>query len=70
MKNREEGLEENLAKAREAWEQGLKEYPNSEELKRRLELLTRSSDELIEFIRKLRGLDDPVDTDLARVWVE
>jgi len=70
VKNREEGMEENLARAREVWEQGLEEYPNSEELKLRLGLLTRSSDELIEYIRKLRGLDDPVDTDLARVWVE
>ncbi|MBN2559604.1 MAG: VCBS repeat-containing protein [Phycisphaerae bacterium] len=72
VKNREEGFEENLAKAREAWQQGLKEYPDREELKVRLELWDKSEDkaELIEFIRSLRGLEDPVDTDLANVWVD
>lgn len=70
VKNRDEGYEENLARARQAWEQGLKEYPYEEELKLRLELANKSEEELIEFIRKLRGLEDPVDTDLARVWVE
>ncbi len=70
VKNREEGLEENLAKAREAWENGLKEYPNSEDLKKRIALLDESQDGLIAYVRKLRGLGDPVDTDLARVWVE
>ena len=70
VKNREEGLEENLAKARQVWEQGLAEYPDEQELKQRMKLAARSADELIEFIRRLRGLDDPVDTDLARVWVD
>ncbi len=72
VKNREEGFEENLQKAREAWEQGLKEYPGREELKIRLELFNKSEDrtELIEYIRALRGLEDPVDTDLGRVWVD
>lgn len=70
VKNREEGLEENLAKAREVWEEGLKEYPNSDELRKRIELYNKSKGELIAYIRKLRGLEDPVDTDLTRVWVE
>jgi hypothetical protein len=25
---------------------------------------------LIEYVRKLRGLEDPVDTDLSRVWLD
>lgn len=70
VKNRDEGLEENLARARRAWEQGLAEYPNETELKQRLELADQSAEKLIEFIKRLRGLEDPVDTDLARVWVE
>ena len=72
VKNRENGFEENLTKARETWEQGLKEYPRREELKTRLELHSKSADraELIQYIRSLRGLEDPVDTDLARVWVD
>lgn len=72
VKNREEGFEENFQKARQAWERGLREYPDSTDLKLRLELWPKSPDhaELIEFIRKLRGLEDPVDTDLARVWVD
>lgn len=70
IKNRDVGLEESLAKARTAWETGLREYPNSPDLKRRLELMDRSPDEVIEFVEKLRGLEDPVDTDLAKVWVE
>jgi tetratricopeptide (TPR) repeat protein len=70
VKNRDEGYEDNMAKARQAWEQGLKEYPNEEELRLRLELADKSEEELIKFIKKLRGLGDPVDTDLARVWVD
>jgi len=70
VKNREMGFEENLAKAREAWEAGLKAYPNSPDLAKRLELLDESVEALIEFVRRLRGLEDPVDTDLARVWVD
>jgi hypothetical protein len=72
VKNREEGFEENLAMARKVWEQGLQEYPKSEELELRLEFYGKSADraELIEYIRSLRGLEDPVDTDLARVWVD
>jgi hypothetical protein len=32
--------------------------------------LNQSPDELIDYIEKLRGLEDPVDTDLAKVWVD
>jgi tetratricopeptide (TPR) repeat protein len=70
VKNRDAGVEESLALARQAWEQGLKEHPDSPDLKQRLELLSRSPDELIDYIEKLRGLEDPVDTDLAKVWVD
>lgn len=70
VKNREHGLEENLSQARRVWEQGLKKYPDSHELSLRLEILDRSREELIAYIESLRGLEDPVDTDLSRVWVE
>ncbi|MBN2473842.1 MAG: VCBS repeat-containing protein [Pirellulales bacterium] len=70
VKNRDVGLEENLAKAREVWQQGLEAYPASPDLKQRLELTDQSSDALIEFVQRLRGLEDPVDTDLSRVWVD
>lgn len=70
VKNREMGFEENLAMARETWKNGLQAYPDSQDLKKRIELLDRSVDELIDFITDLRGLEDPVDTDLAKVWVD
>ncbi len=70
VKNRDRGLEDNLAKARATWQAGLKEYPDSPELKYRLELIERSADEVIELVRKTRGLEDPVDTDLSRVWID
>ena len=70
IKNRDVGLDESLAKARKVWEEGHREYPNSPDLQQRLELMERSTDELIEFVEKLRGLEDSVDTDLAKVWVE
>ncbi|MCK4340598.1 MAG: VCBS repeat-containing protein [Phycisphaerae bacterium] len=70
VKNREEGFEENLTKARQVWELGLKEYPDSEEMKKRLELYAQDKGELIEYVKGLRGLEDPVDTDLAKVWVD
>ena len=70
VKNRGAGLEENLAKAREAWEEGLKRYPNSKELRLRLELAAQSNDAIITYVKQLRGLEDPVDTTLARVWVD
>jgi len=47
---------------------GLKEYPNSPDLKKRLELLSKSPAEVIDFVVKIRGLEDPLDTDLAKVW--
>jgi tetratricopeptide (TPR) repeat protein len=70
VKNCHLGREAHLAKAREAWVQGLREYPKSSELQERLQLLEESQDQLIEFVNKLRGLEDPVDTDLSRVWVD
>jgi hypothetical protein len=70
VKNSHLGREAHLAKAREAWEQGLREYPNSSDLKERVQLLDKSADELIEFVNKVRGLEDPVDTDLSRVWLD
>lgn len=72
VKNREEGFDENFANALRTWQQGLEEYPDREELTARVELYGRSDskEELIDYIRKLRGLEDPVDTDLARVWVD
>ncbi|MCP4658549.1 MAG: hypothetical protein GY856_24310, partial [bacterium] len=70
VKNRDMGREQNLAQAKESWELGLKEYPSSADLKKRLELLAQSEEELIDYVARLRGLEDPVDTDLARVWVD
>jgi len=70
VKNRGEGLEENVSRARQAWEQGLEAYPHHAQLEQRLELAKRSVKELVTFVKKLRGLEDPVDTDLAQVWVE
>jgi tetratricopeptide (TPR) repeat protein len=70
VKNRANGLEENLERARETWQEGIAAYPDSEELKKRLELVETSDEAIIEYVRKLRGLEDPVDTDLSRVWVD
>jgi hypothetical protein len=70
VKNREEGLEENLAKACEVWKEGLEEYPDSPELRKRLELAAESNDAIIAYVKRLRGLEDPVDTALSRIWVD
>jgi tetratricopeptide (TPR) repeat protein len=70
VKNRDKGFEENLTKARETWEAGLAEYPDSPELQKRLELIDKSVEELVGYVKELRGLGDPVDTDLSRIWVE
>lgn len=72
VKNREEGFDENMRLAHETWAQGLKEYPQCADLKIRLELFEESAEkmELIDYIDKLRGLEDPVNTDLKQVWVE
>ncbi|MBW2277673.1 MAG: hypothetical protein JRF63_09295 [Deltaproteobacteria bacterium] len=70
VKNRADGLQENLARARQVWEAGLTEYPDCPELKERLELLTQSGKELVAYVKKRCGLEDPVDTDLAKVWVD
>jgi len=70
VKNRANGLEENLAKARQVWQEGIREYPDSPDLKKRIELMETTNEAVIEYVRKLRGLEDPVDTDLSRVWVD
>ena len=33
-------------------------------------LLANSADELVQYVRDFRGLEDPVDTDLTLVWVD
>ncbi len=70
VKNRDNGLEENLARAAETWTKGRERFPDSPELTKRVELLSTSRDGLIDYVKRLRGLEDPVDTDLARVWVD
>jgi tetratricopeptide (TPR) repeat protein len=70
IQNREEGLEQNLAEARKAWQTGLGHYPGSADLKTRLDLLAKGPDEIIQFITELRSLKNPVDTDLNQIWVE
>jgi len=70
VKNRAMGLEESILEARRTWETGLQEYPDSPELKKRLQLVETSTEELLGYIKQLRGLEDPVDTDLSRVWVD
>ncbi|MEE8593692.1 MAG: FG-GAP-like repeat-containing protein [Candidatus Bipolaricaulota bacterium] len=70
VKNRANGLQENLARARQVWEAGIMEYPDCPELKERLDLISRSEKELVAHVKKLRGLEDPVDTDLAQIWVD
>jgi hypothetical protein len=70
VKNIEQGQEENLALAKKTWTDGLAQYPNSSDLKKRLELLAKSPDEIIQFVTDLRSLKNPVDTDLNQIWVE
>jgi tetratricopeptide (TPR) repeat protein len=71
VKNRElGGYEQEMAAARKVWQEGLRKFPGSPDLKERLELADRSEAELIEYIAKLRGLEDPVNTDLTQVWVD
>jgi enediyne biosynthesis protein E4 len=70
VKNLDSGREENLRKAREAWEAGLREFPESADLKKRLELAGKSEDSVIGYVQGVRGLEDPVNTDLNQVWVE
>ena len=70
VKNIDQGQEENLARAKKAWETGLAQFPKSEDLKKRLALLAKSPDDLIQFITDLRSLKNAVDTDLNLIWVE
>jgi tetratricopeptide (TPR) repeat protein len=70
VKNIDLGQEENLASAKKVWEAGLVQYPKSEDLKKRLELLAKSPDKIIQFVTDLRSLKNAVDTDLNLIWVE
>jgi tetratricopeptide (TPR) repeat protein/uncharacterized low-complexity protein len=70
VKNIDLGQEENLALAKKTWEAGLAAYPKSEDLKKRLELLAKSPDDIIQFVTDFRSLKNPVDTDLNLIWVE
>jgi tetratricopeptide (TPR) repeat protein len=70
VKNLDQGLEQNLGRARQSWETGLAQYPNSTELKRRLDLFARGTNDIIQFITDLRSLKNPVNTDLNLIWVE
>ena len=70
VKNREAGGPASLALARRAWEAGLALFPDSEELQTRRKILDESVDALIDYVERVRGLADPVDTDLSRVWMD
>jgi enediyne biosynthesis protein E4 len=70
VKNIDLGQEENLAQAKKTWEAGLVQYPNSAEVKQRLDLLAKGTNDIIQFITDLRSLKNPVDTDLNLIWVE
>jgi tetratricopeptide (TPR) repeat protein len=69
VKNRDTDFEGMMHKARETWEEGLRRFPDSPDLKERLSIID-DEEELIAFIKKLRGLEDPVDTDLSLIWIE
>jgi enediyne biosynthesis protein E4 len=69
VKNIDLGQEENLGLAKKAWEDGLAQYPKSEDLQKRLEL-AKSPDALIQFVTDLRSLKNPVNTDLTLIWVD
>jgi tetratricopeptide (TPR) repeat protein len=70
MKNLDAGLEENVGLAKQTWEAGGVQYPKSPDLKHRLDLLARGTNDIIQFITELRSLKNPVDTDLNLIWVE
>ncbi|MCP5518455.1 MAG: VCBS repeat-containing protein [Verrucomicrobiales bacterium] len=70
IQNLDRGRDECLARAGEAWRQGLERYPDSPELRKRVELLANSPDALIDFVTELRSLKNPVDTDLNQIWVD
>lgn len=65
VKNRAVDWEGMFTKARATWREGLSVYPNDPELKKRLSL---TDEELVKLIRKVRGLEDPIDTDLSILW--
>ncbi len=69
IKGCDSGTDANVARAREWWNAGLAAYPDTPELKARLEMLAATPDKLIDWVGRERGLEDPVDTDLSRIWV-
>ncbi|MFN7959999.1 MAG: FG-GAP-like repeat-containing protein [Thermoanaerobaculia bacterium] len=52
-----------VAKAREAWQQGLALFPTASELKERLAIA--DEDALLKFVEKHCSLEQPIDTDLS-----
>ena len=66
VKNRATDSAGMFAKARETWKAGRAIYPNDPELKKRLSM---SDKELAALIKKVCGLEDPIDTDLSIMWV-
>jgi hypothetical protein len=70
IKNLDAGLDQSVTPAKKVWEEGFGQYPNSPDLKRRLELFARGTNDVIQFVTELRSLKNPVDTDLNQIWVE
>lgn len=52
--------------ARDIWRQGLSLFPASAKLRKRLSLT--DNEELEQFLKKARGLEKPIDTDMGIVW--
>ena len=70
VKNIDNGLEENLGLAKKTWQEGAAHYPKSAELKQRLDVAAKGTNDIIQFVSELRSLKNPVDTDLNQIWVE
>ncbi len=49
--------------AREAWQRGLRAFPQAKELKARLN--TKSDEEQLDYVQSQRSLERPVDTSLS-----
>jgi tetratricopeptide (TPR) repeat protein len=56
---------DDLARARQIWQEGLKRYPGNADLTARL---TREGDALVEFLDANYALGKKVDTDLSALW--
>ena len=59
-----------MALAKKTWTDGLAQYPKSADIKQRLDLFSKGTNEIIQFVTDLRSLKNPVDTDLNQIWVE